>query len=42
MTVWALATSCEPTMLTPVMTTRMRAAKIFAQVGFPSANSALA
>ena len=29
-------------MLTPVMTTRMRAAKIFAQVGFPWVNSALA
>ena len=42
MTVCALATSCEPTTLTPVMTMRMSAAKIFAQVGFPSAKSALA
>ena len=41
-TVWALATSLDPTMFTAVMTTMISAAKNLAQAALSSAKTALA
>ena len=42
MTVWVLATACEPTMLSRVMASTSRTAKTLIQVVLPSAKAALA